>query len=187
MTTAPEAREVLPPSPGTPGEASGIGDCPLSGRGGGSPAIRNPQSKIRNQSDPHPNPPPEYRERGQGGTPPRGLHIIVTLAVLLSGAATAAADDDLRPIFDGTSLAGWSAPDPSYWSVEDGAITGRITKEHPLDVNQYLVWQGGPGADGGRLGDFELKLKSRLRGEGGINNGFQFRSRVLPDGDDTGR
>jgi hypothetical protein len=47
-------------------------------------------------------------------------------------------------------------------------------------VNQYLVWTGG------ELADFELKLKSRLTGEGGINNGFQFRSRVLPDGDVCG-
>ena len=44
------------PSPGTPGE----------GRGGGSASsIRDPQSKTRNAADPHPNPPPEYRERGQ--------------------------------------------------------------------------------------------------------------------------
>jgi len=47
--------EAATPSPGTPGE----------GRGGGSAtSFRNPQSKIRN-GDPHPNPPPEYRERGQ--------------------------------------------------------------------------------------------------------------------------
>ncbi|MCI0746162.1 MAG: DUF1080 domain-containing protein [Verrucomicrobia subdivision 3 bacterium] len=71
-------------------------------------------------------------------------------------------------------------PDPSYWTVEDGAITARITKEHPCAVNQYLVWKGG------ELADFELKLKSRLNGEGGINNGFQFRSRVLPDHDVCG-
>lgn len=83
-------------------------------------------------------------------------------------------------IFDGNTLTGWNAPDPSYWSVEDGAITGRITKEHRCNTNQYLVWMGG------NLGDFELKLKSRLTGEGGINNGFQFRSRVMPDRDVAG-
>jgi hypothetical protein len=83
-------------------------------------------------------------------------------------------------LFDGSTLNGWSAPDPSYWSVEDGAITGRITKEHQCHTNQYLVWLGG------NLADFELKLKSRIMGEGAINNGFQFRSRVLPDRDVAG-
>ena len=44
------------PSPGTPGEASGIGDCPLAGRGEGSSASL--------AEGPHPHPLPEYRERG---------------------------------------------------------------------------------------------------------------------------
>jgi hypothetical protein len=84
------------------------------------------------------------------------------------------------PIFDGRSFDGWKAPDMSYWSVEEGAITGRITRDQPCSTNQYLVWQIG------ELADFELKLVSRVRGEGAINNGFQFRSRVLPDGDVAG-
>ena len=93
----------------------------------------------------------------------------------------AAAEDDegFRPIFDGKSLEGWHTFDPSYWSVQDGAITGTISKDHPLTENRYLVWKGGDDAPGGRLADFELKLKSRVRGEGAINNGFQFRSRVM--------
>lgn len=89
-------------------------------------------------------------------------------------------DAGFEPIFDGRSLAGWETPDPSYWSVEDGAITARITREHPCAVNQYLVWQGR------EVADFELKIKSRLNGQGGINNGFQFRSRLLPDHDICG-
>lgn len=83
-------------------------------------------------------------------------------------------------LFDGKTLNGWNAPDPTYWSVEDGAITGRITTDRPCTTNQYLVWMGGS------LGDFELKLKSRVTGEGGINNGFQFRSRVMADRDVAG-
>lgn len=98
-------------------------------------------------------------------------------AVALAGAQDG---DGFRPIFDGATLAGWKTPDPSYWTVEEGAITGRITAEHPCATNQYLVWEGG------ELADFELVLKSRLRGQGGINNGFQFRSRVLPDHDVCG-
>ena len=83
-------------------------------------------------------------------------------------------------LFDGKTLGGWNAPDPSYWSVEDGAITARITTEHPCATNQYLVWMGGS------LGDYELKVKSRVTGEGAINNGFQFRSRVMDDRDVAG-
>jgi putative membrane-bound dehydrogenase-like protein len=45
----------LTPSPGTPGE----------GRGGGSSSIANQKPKTEDPISPHPNPPPEYRERGQ--------------------------------------------------------------------------------------------------------------------------
>ena len=49
---------ALTPSPGTPGE----------GRGKGlPPSIRNPQSAIGNDQDPHPHPLPEYREREKSG------------------------------------------------------------------------------------------------------------------------
>ncbi len=101
-------------------------------------------------------------------------------ATLIAASRIALGEEGFRSIFDGRSLAGWETPDPSYWAVEEGAIIGRITKEHPCSINQYLVWQGG------ELADFELKLKSRLQGEGGINNGFQFRSRLLPDHDVCG-
>src|SRR5881296_1552766 len=43
-----------PPSPRTPGEASGSSDCPRAGGGGGFFAGNA-------EEDPHPNPPPEYR------------------------------------------------------------------------------------------------------------------------------
>lgn len=89
-------------------------------------------------------------------------------------------DGVFKRIFDGKTLNGWKAADMSFWSVEDGAITGKITKEHPLKANLYLIWQGG------ELGDFELKLKSRVFGSKGINNGFQFRSQELPNHDLAG-
>ena len=106
--------------------------------------------------------------------------LIVLAATSMCGFALLAPGSEFESIFDGRSLTGWETPDLSYWSIEDGAITGRITREHPCETNQYLVWKGG------ELGDFELKLKSRLNGEGGINNGFQFRSRLLPDHDVCG-
>src|SRR2546421_1024120 len=104
------------------------------------------------------------------------------LLVLCVTASAAAADEGFDPIFDGKTLDGWKTFDPSYWSVKDGAITATITKVHPLRENRYLIWQGNDRAPQAQLADFELKLKSRVRGEGAINNGFQFRSKLLPNG-----
>ncbi|MGC8989145.1 MAG: family 16 glycoside hydrolase [Verrucomicrobiia bacterium] len=77
-------------------------------------------------------------------------------------------------IFDGRSLGGWAAPDMSYWSVRDGAITG--TSKEPIASNHYLVWQGGKPAD------FELSLCFRIQGTPQANSGVQFRSKVQPNG-----
>ena len=51
-------------------------------------------------------------------------------------------------IFDGETLNGWKAADMSFWSVEDGAITAKITEAKPTGRNHYLVYQAG------KLGDF---------------------------------
>ena len=90
--------------------------------------------------------------------------------------------DGFEPIFDGRTLHGWRGQDMSFWSVEDGAITGTISPEHAPKLNQYLIWQGG------MLDDFELKLAFRLRSTNSpaVNGGFQFRSRRLPNGDVAG-
>lgn len=109
--------------------------------------------------------------------------LAIVLAALPGSAVQSAAraqENGFVRLFDGQSFQGWKAPEMSWWSIEDGAITGRITPDRPCATNQYLVWTGG------ELADFELKLESRLSGDGGINNGFQFRSRVLPDGDVAG-
>ena len=79
-------------------------------------------------------------------------------------------------IFDGKSLKGWKAPDMSYWSVKEGAITASSTADHPCTHNQFLVWQGGD------VGNFSLALKFRLRGGPNANSGVQVRSRIKPDG-----
>jgi hypothetical protein len=81
-------------------------------------------------------------------------------------------------IFDGKTFEGWKAADMSFWSVEDGAITAKITPEHPTERNHYLVYQGG------KLGDFELKLRHRILAAQDVNCGFQFRSEIF-DGDIT--
>ena len=87
--------------------------------------------------------------------------------------------NEFTSIFDGETLDGWLAPDMSYWSVEDGAITGVATPEHPAETQQFLVWQGG------EVADFALKLKFRIENNDG-NSGIQFRSESLGDGDAKG-
>jgi hypothetical protein len=73
-------------------------------------------------------------------------------------------------LFNGKDLTGW-AGDSVHWSVEDGAITGRITPETVLKGNNtFLVWQGGQPAD------FELRMKFKLQGS---NSGVQYRSKLL--------
>ena len=79
-------------------------------------------------------------------------------------------------IFDGKSFKGWQAADMSFWSIEDGAITAKITEKHPTKRNHYLVYQGG------ELSNFELRLKHRLISDRSVNGGFQFRSQMF-DGD----
>ena len=88
-------------------------------------------------------------------------------------AAPAPVEEGFKAIFDGKTLDGWIAADPSFWSIEDGAITAKITPEHPTGRNHYLVFQGG------KLGDFELKLRHRIISKETVNGGFQFRSEIF--------
>ena len=85
-----------------------------------------------------------------------------------------------KPIFDGKTLDGWKSPNMSYFSVADGAITARSTRQNPVKTNQFLVWQLG------ELDDFELKLKYRMSGTQAANSGIQIRSRVEADGHAVG-
>lgn len=98
---------------------------------------------------------------------------IIILACSLNSSPLIAGE--FESLFDGATLKGWNALDMSYWSVRDGAITGQSTPENPCTSNQFMVWQGG------EVGDFELKLKFRVKGNGG-NSGVQFRSKLKPNG-----
>ena len=80
-----------------------------------------------------------------------------------------AGEDGFISLFNGTDLAGWQG-DTKYWSVRDGAITGESTKANPLKHNTFLVWQGGD------VGDFELRITCRIRGN---NSGIQYRSQLV--------
>jgi hypothetical protein len=105
----------------------------------------------------------------------RTVAVFTLLAV--AGADARPADDEkaFTPIFDGKTLDGWTAPDMSFWRVEDGAITGEVTKDHRPKENVFLVWKGEP------VGDFELRFQFRIFGDGS-NSGMQFRSEVKERG-----
>ncbi len=115
---------------------------------------------------------------------PRIWRVLTVTLVLAALPLPAMCADEAgyESIFNGTSLDGWLGQDMSFWSVEDGAITGTISAEHSPAMNQYLVWQRD------LVEDFELKLDFRLTGSTtpNTNGGFQFRSRRLPNGDVAG-
>lgn len=101
--------------------------------------------------------------------------VTISVVLILSISAIAQKKNQNPPegfisLFDGQTLKGWKAADMSWWSVEDGAITARITKEKPCDINQYLF------SEHGEMADFELILKHRLVSKHNVNGGFQFRS-----------
>jgi uncharacterized protein (TIGR03067 family) len=84
-----------------------------------------------------------------------------------------AAEEGFKPIFNSKDLAGWSGR-PQHWSVEDGAITGRTTKENPAQGNNFLIWTNGS------VGDFELRLSYKIvpnNSSGFANSGIQYRSK----------
>lgn len=74
-------------------------------------------------------------------------------------------------IFDGTTLTGWDG-DTSVWHVEDGAIVGESSPEHPSGTTN-LIWKTDQPAN------FMLKLEMKLEGEG-ANGGIQYRSLIQP-------
>src|SRR5216117_2894052 len=86
---------------------------------------------------------------------------------------TFAAEEGFKSIFNGKDLAGWTGR-PQHWTVEDGAITGRTSKDHPAEGNNFLIWTNGI------VSDFELRLSYRIvpnNDKGFANSGIQYRSK----------
>jgi hypothetical protein len=75
--------------------------------------------------------------------------------------------DGWTQIFDGKTLKDWDG-DADIWHVEDGALVGVSTPEHPSGTTN-IIWRGGEPAN------FELKLEMKLEGTG-ANGGVQYRS-----------
>ena len=117
-----------------------------------------------------------------------GASIFFLLASIAAAAGQAAepaaepssSDEGFVSLFDGETLKGWKAADMSWWSVEDRAITARITEEKPCDKNQYLF------CELGEMQDFELKIVHRIRSKHSVNGGFQFRSAHYENADCKG-
>ena len=103
----------------------------------------------------------------------RGFSCALLLVGFLSSPALAESPDavatksELKSIFDGSSLEGWSG-DSRLWSVRDGVIHGETTDESKAKGNTFLIWQGGNTAD------FELQLSFRCNAAN--NSGIQYRS-----------
>ena len=74
-------------------------------------------------------------------------------------------------IFDGKTLKGWDGPS-EVWHVEDGAIVGVSSDEHPSGTTN-IIWRGGT------VGNFMLKVEMKLEGSG-ANGGIQYRSASVP-------
>lgn len=107
------------------------------------------------------------------------MRFLALAFVLLTLGATLPAAESLEPgfksLFNGRDLAGWEGL-PAFWSVSDGAITGRTTAETPLKANTFLLWKGG------EVKDFELRCSFRLTAQNEknfANSGIQYRSRII--------
>ena len=75
--------------------------------------------------------------------------------------------DGWTQIFDGKTLNNWDG-DTDVWHIEDGAIVGESSPEHPSGTTN-IIWRGGEPAN------FELKMEMKLEGTG-ANGGVQYRS-----------
>ena len=103
----------------------------------------------------------------------KNLFNVLLVASLLCSASTFGADDSgFKPIFKGKDLSGWDG-NPKFWSVQDGAITGKTTPENPTKGNTFLIWRDGT------VDDFELRLKFKIVGG---NSGIQYRSTLGGNG-----
>lgn len=87
------------------------------------------------------------------------------LLVFASVARCSRSSDDLEAefvsIFNGGDLSGWTG-DSRYWSVEDGALVGRISAGAPLATHSHLRFER-------PVGDFHLRFQYQIdQGNSGV-------------------
>jgi hypothetical protein len=78
--------------------------------------------------------------------------------------------DGFVNLLNGRNLNGWSG-DPQYWSVEDGALTGKT--DGTLKMNRFITWTGST------IRNFDLRVKVKVTAGG--NSGLQYRGTSRPD------
>lgn len=84
----------------------------------------------------------------------------LSLAASVGFLAAGAWGQDWERLFDGTTLAGWTATGKGTWTIADGALTGAMAAGNP---ESYLISQR-------RAGDFAMRLKFQwIRGNSGVN------------------
>ena len=93
---------------------------------------------------------------------------IITALFAAAFVLPAVAEKGFTSLFDGKTLKGWDGK-KEFWSVQDGAIQGKTTKETPTKGNTFIIWKGGT------VTDFELKFEYRFLTKSG-NSGCQYRS-----------
>lgn len=99
--------------------------------------------------------------------------IYLLAAIAIASAATA----EEKKLFNGKDLSGWVG-DSKFWSVKDGAITGKSTPDNPVPYNTFLIWKGG------EPDNFTLTLQYKMTpgdDKNYTNSGIQYRSKVLDD------
>ncbi len=105
-------------------------------------------------------------------SPGSWLWVLFAVAAPSAGPAAepVAASRTVR-LFDGRTFAGWEG-DLRMFRIEEGAIVGGTLKEK-IPHNEFLCTTR-------TYGDFELRLKFKVRGEG-VNAGVQFRTKRIPN------
>lgn len=95
------------------------------------------------------------------------------LASLAMTCALLADEKETKPVklFDGKTFEGWEG-NLDHFRIEDGAIVGGTLKER-IPRNEFLCTRK-------EYGDFELRLKVKLLGQG-ANAGIQIRTKRIPN------
>ena len=97
--------------------------------------------------------------------------LAVAIVATLTGSAMAADEPDFTPLFDGRTFEGWEG-NLDHFRIENGAIVAGTLKER-IARNEFLCTVV-------EYGDFELRLKFKLIGQG-ANAGVQIRSQRIPN------
>lgn len=102
---------------------------------------------------------------------PSRLSAFLWMLLILAAPSGRAEDQGFTSLFDGKSMRGWEG-NLNMFRIQEGAIVAGSLKER-IPHNEFLCTEN-------EFGDFELRLKAKLVGEGN-NAGIQFRSRRIPN------